>query len=157
MTPAVKLLTKKNIEFSIHKYKHKRGVKAFGMEAVELLGLDSDEVFKTLIVESEKQNHFIAIIPVSKSLDLKKLASALKCKSITMMNTKKAEKLTGYLTGAISPLAQKSNAITVIDLSARNYDLIYISGGRRGLEVAIRPDDFVTITNAKLLDISKGA
>ncbi|QER39728.1 Cys-tRNA(Pro) deacylase [Acinetobacter suaedae] len=152
MTPACKLLKKNNIAFSTHEYEHDVNAKSFGLEAAEKLNLNVEEVFKTLMVTDEK-NFFIAILPVNHQLNLKKVASAVGCKKLQMANPKDAERLTGYLVGGISPLGQKKRLKTVIDKSAEAFDKIYVSGGRRGLDIGLQPQDLASLLNASFVDI----
>ena len=140
MTPATKLLKANKIDFSIHEYEHDANAKSFGLEAAEKLNLRVEEVFKTLLVTDEK-NYFVAILPVHHQLNLKKVAQAVGAKKLKMSDPKDAERLTGYLVGGISPVGQKKRLKTVIDQSAVQLEKLYVSGGKRGLDIGLKPQD----------------
>ncbi|MPW44487.1 Cys-tRNA(Pro) deacylase [Acinetobacter guerrae] len=152
MTPACKLLKTNKVEYSIHEYEHDPHAKSFGLEAAEKLNLNVEEVFKTLLVTDDK-NYFVAILPVNHQLNLKKVAAALGCKKLHMAEPKDAERLTGYLVGGISPLGQKKSLKTVIDASANVKTKIYVSGGKRGLDIGVNPQDIAKLLSAHFADI----
>ncbi|QIO05756.1 Cys-tRNA(Pro) deacylase [Acinetobacter shaoyimingii] len=152
MTPACKILKSQKIQYSIHEYEHDANAQSFGLEAAEKLGLKVEEVFKTLMVTDEK-NYFVAILPVDHQLNLKKVASAFGCKKLQMANPKDAERLSGYLVGGISPIGQKKRLKTVIDASAETLEKMYVSGGKRGLDIGLKPQDLAQVLNAQFIDV----
>ena len=152
MTPACKVLKSSAIEFSIHEYEHDVHAKSFGLEAAQKLNLDVREVFKTLLVTDSK-NFYVAVLPVAHQLSLKKIAAAVGAKKLQMAEPKDAERLTGYLVGGISPIGQKKRLKTVIDQSAEILNKIYISGGKRGLDIGIKPQDLIRVLNAQFADV----
>ncbi|UJA04369.1 Cys-tRNA(Pro) deacylase [Acinetobacter johnsonii] len=152
MTPATKLLKANKIDFSIHEYEHDANAKSFGLEAAEKLNLRVEEVFKTLLVTDEK-NYFVAILPVHHQLNLKKVAQAVGAKKLKMSDPKDAERLTGYLVGGISPVGQKKRLKTVIDQSAEQLEKLYVSGGKRGLDIGLKPQDLAKVLSATFADV----
>ena len=152
MTPAVRLLKKQKIAHSVHEYEHDPNATSFGLEAAQKLGLSADEVFKTLLTTDGKA-YFVAILPVQNTLNLKKMATAVSVKKLTMANPDDAERITGYIVGGISPIAQKKHLKTVIHATAEQLDKMYVSGGRRGLDIGIAPDDLASVLSADFIDV----
>ncbi len=137
MTPAIKLLEKLKISFTLHPYDCEAH-DDFGKHAASQLGLPEEQVFKTLVAHHDKQA-VVAIVPSSGMCSLKQLAKATGLKKVEMLKPADAEKLTGYKVGGISPLAQKKALPTVLDESALLFDRILVSGGKRGLSVGVSP------------------
>jgi len=158
MTPAIRVAEAAGIEIGVHPYEHHPSNQHYGLEAAEALGVPIDSVYKTLVIElgSSHENHSaIAVIPVSKTLNLKAAAAAFGWKSATMTKLEKAERITGYVRGGISPLGTRTALDTVIDLSSSKIGRLYCSGGKRGLDISIDFEDLVQLTNAKLASITR--
>ena len=153
-TPATVALTRAGVAFTLHEYAHDPRTTSYGSEAAEALGLDPDKVFKTLLTELDG-NLVVAVVPVAGWLDLKALARALGGRKAVMAEPKNAERATGYVVGGISPVGQKRPLPTVVDETAMSYDVVYVSAGRRGLDLALTPTDLVAITNATIAPLSR--
>lgn len=156
MTPALDLLKKVRAEHRIHSYEHDPKAASYGLEAVEKLGLESARVFKTLLAASEKGELLVAVVPVAGTLDLKALAQAAGVKKTEMADPAAAQRSTGYLLGGISPLGQKKRLRTFIDQSAQPFPTIFVSAGRRGLEVELAADVLAEQTKAVFAPIGRG-
>lgn len=148
MTPAIKLLRKHGAAHEVVEYDHDPGAESYGTEAAELLGLDSSVVFKTLLATLDGSETVVAVVPVGQRLDTKSLAKAAGSKRAVMADPARAERLTGYVVGGISPLGQKKRLRTFIDQSAQSLDVMHVSGGRRGLEIALAPTVLAELTGA---------
>jgi len=148
VTPAVIAARNARITFVVHEYAHDPGTKSYGLEAAEKLGLDPARVFKTLVIESDDNALAVAIIPVVALLSMKLMARAIDAKKASMAERGAAERATGYVMGGISPLGQKKRLRTVLDDSALAYPTIYVSGGRRGLDLELAPADLLRLSSA---------
>lgn len=155
MTPAIIATKKAGIAHRIHEYAHDPNAESYGLEAADKLGVDPGRVFKTLVAELDDGRLAVGIVPVATSLNLKSLAAALGAKRAAMADMAKAERTTGYVAGGISPIGQKKRLPTVLDASAASYDTIYVSAGRRGLEIELVPNDLLQLTGGKLAEIAR--
>jgi Cys-tRNA(Pro)/Cys-tRNA(Cys) deacylase len=153
VTPAVRALESAGVPFTLHEYEHDPAARSFGLEAAVALGLDPDQVFKTLLVTADGEQA-VGIVPVSCSLSLKAMGAALGRKRVEMCDPAVAQRVTGYVLGGISPFGQKKRLATVIDETCELYDTIYVSGGRRGLDVGVAPGDLVRLLDATAADIA---
>lgn len=150
MTPAIKHAEREKINFKIHQYDHDPAVQAYGEEAAEAMGTDANRVLKTLVIalNGENKNLAVAVVPVSGQLNLKAAASALGVKKVAMADIRIAQNTTGYILGGISPLGQKKRLPTIIDESAFEFESIFVSAGKRGLEIELTPLDLQLLCNA---------
>ncbi|MFJ2905125.1 Cys-tRNA(Pro) deacylase [Streptomyces sp. NPDC087212] len=153
-TPATVALTTADVPFTLHAYAHDPAHPSYGEEAAEALGVSPDRVFKTLVAEVDGELT-VAVVPVSGQLDLKALASAVGGKRAAMADPVLAERTTGYVRGGISPLGQRKRLRTVVDASASAHPTIYVSAGRRALEVELTPTALTTLTTATLSPITR--
>ncbi|MFD3718524.1 Cys-tRNA(Pro) deacylase [Streptomyces sp. NPDC058674] len=153
-TPAIAALTAAGVSFATHAYAHDPAHPSYGEEAAEAMGVSRDQVFKTLVAEVDGALT-VAVVPVSGSLDLKALASAVGGKRAAMADPALAERTTGYVRGGISPLGQRKPLRTVLDASASALATLCVSAGRRGLEVELSPADLAALTHATLAPIAR--
>lgn len=147
MTPAINLAKQKKIKHQIHEYEHDVANESYGAEAAQKMGVDEAQVFKTLVVQLDTSALVVGIIPVSSKLSMKHLAKAAKAKKAAMADKQEVERATGYILGGVSPLGQKKRLATYIDESAQQFSTIFVSGGRRGLEIELNPTDLASLTN----------
>ncbi|MCG8619511.1 MAG: Cys-tRNA(Pro) deacylase [Desulfobacterales bacterium] len=155
MTPAVAKAKKAKIPYSLHEYVHDPSVRAFGREAAEKLGVPEDRLFKTLVVATGPRDLAVAVVPVSGQLDLKAFAKALGVKKTAMADKAVVERTTGYLTGGVSPIGQKKSLPTIVDDSANAFDTIYVSAGKRGLQICLAPADLTDLIRGQFGAIVK--
>ncbi|MFQ3323107.1 MAG: Cys-tRNA(Pro)/Cys-tRNA(Cys) deacylase [Pseudomonadales bacterium] len=141
MTPAIELAKKNKIARIVHEYEHDAASESYGLEAAEKLGVSESRVFKTLVVRLNDDSLVVGILPVSSILSMKLMAKAVGAKKAVMADMAEVERATGYVLGGVSPLGQKRQLKTVIDRSARDFETIYISAGRRGLEIELNSAD----------------
>lgn len=156
-TPAVVALTEAGIPHTLHPYEHDPSTDlGYGLEAAAAIGVDPEQVFKTLCAYVDGKL-CVGIVPVSGKLDLKGLAAAFGGKKAEMAPPADAERVTGYVVGGISPIGQKKALPTALDETAELFDVVYVSGGRRGLDIGLAPADLMRITNAVVAPIAKDA
>lgn len=153
-TPATVTLTAAGVTFSVHTYEHDPAAPSYGVEAANALGLPAEQVFKTLVVDTGA-GLAVGVVPVTGSLDLKALAAALGVKKVEMADPDAAERSTGYVLGGISPIGQKRRLPTVVDETCELFDIVYVSGGRRGLDLGIAPSDLLRLTDGTIAEIAR--
>ena len=151
-TPATALLSKRKVTFTLHEYVVDPGAASYGEGAAAAIGVDPARVFKTLVAEVDGKLT-VGVVPVTGVLNLKALAAAVGGKRAAMAEPAAAERATGYVTGGISPFGQRSRLPIVLDSSARKWPTVYVSAGKRGLQVEVAPVDLVEITSAAVADI----
>jgi Cys-tRNA(Pro)/Cys-tRNA(Cys) deacylase len=152
-TPATVLLGRYKIAHRLHSYHHDPRTESYGAEAAAALGVDPCRCFKTLVATVDGALA-VAVVPVTGSLDLKALAGAMDGKRAAMADPAAAERTTGYVRGGISPLGQRKRLPTVVDASAQAHETVYVSAGRRGLEIELAPGDLVRLTDATVAPIA---
>jgi Cys-tRNA(Pro)/Cys-tRNA(Cys) deacylase len=148
-TPATTAARRAGVAFVIHEYPHDPGASSYGMEAAEALGLDPARVLKTLVADLDG-TLTVCIVPVAHELDLRGLG-----KRARLADTAKAERTTGYVAGGISPLGQRRALPTLVDESALEHETVFVSAGRRGLEIELAPDDLVALTSATVRPLKR--
>lgn len=155
MTPGVNAAVKAGVSHQTHEYIHQPNAESYAEEAAEKLGVDPACIFKTLVAQADTAELIVAIVPVLRILDLKAAAAALKLKKLKMADKTLVQRSTGYVLGGVSPLGQKKSLRTVIDDSAHNSEVIYVSGGRRGLEISMAPTDLAQLCKAGFAPIAR--
>ena len=157
MTPAINEVKKHKVSHKVHEYSHDDASESYGLETAEKMGVSADRVFKTLVVSiyhsPQHSELAVGIIPVSSLLSMKLIAKAAGAKKAAMADKSDVERSTGYVLGGVSPLGQKKTLKTIVDSSAKNYSTIYVSAGRRGLEIELSPNDLATLTNGEFAAI----
>ncbi|MER6300137.1 Cys-tRNA(Pro) deacylase [Kitasatospora sp. NPDC001539] len=153
-TPATVALETAAVPFTVHAYDHDPAAASYGGEAAEALGIAPERVYKTLVAEVDG-TLTVGVVPVAGQLDLKALAAAVGGKRAAMADPAAAERSSGYVLGGISPLGQRRPLRTVVDSSALGHRTVYVSAGRRGLEVELAPADLITLTKADTAPIAR--
>jgi Cys-tRNA(Pro)/Cys-tRNA(Cys) deacylase len=153
-TPATVAAQRAGVQFRTHEYLHDPTAQSYGDEAAAALGQSTDRVFKTLVADVDGRL-VVAVVPVSRQLDLKALAAAAGGKRAALADPALAQRSTGYVVGGISPLGQRKRLGTVVDASVSAFDTVYVSAGRRGLEIELAPADLVSLTRATVAAIAR--
>jgi len=148
-TPAIVQAEQAGISFIVHEYRHDPDAASFGLEAAAKLGVEPARVFKTLIADVDGALT-VAILPVVAELDLRALG-----KRSALADTRLAERTTGYVAGGISPLGQRRRLPTLLDVSALELETIYVSAGRRGLELELAPADLLSLTDGRAVTLTR--
>ena len=156
-TPGITALVEAGIAYRVHAYPHDEATSAdigFGLEAARALGVDPERVFKTLMIETTS-GHVLGVVPVTTQLDLKATAAALGEKKVALASVEVAERVSGSVVGGISPLGGRTRLPVVLDDSAEAWGSIYVSAGKRGLDVELDPRELVRLTTAVVADIAR--
>jgi Cys-tRNA(Pro)/Cys-tRNA(Cys) deacylase len=153
-TPAVTQAARAGVAYELHRYDHDPDAPSYGREAAEALDVEPDRVFKTLVAEVDGRP-VIAVVPVSGEVDLKALAALLGGRRAQMSHPAEAERATGYIVGGISPIGQKRRLPTVLDASAEAWSTVYVSAGRRGLELELAAADLAKLTGGRFAAIRR--
>ena len=156
MTPAMRLLLKQKISHKTHQYQHQKSAVSYGQEAATMLNVPPVQIFKTLVACLDNNALVVAIIPITAQLNMKLLAKAAGAKKAKMAQAKDVERSTGYVLGGVSPLGQKKRLQTFLDNSANVHQAIFISAGKRGLEIEISAKDLLHASAATLADLQQG-
>ena len=155
VTPAIALLEREGVAFGVHEYDRGDELRDFGREAAEALGLPYDQVFKTLLVSvDDERDPVVVVVPVSCMVSMKLVAAAVGGKKASMCDPADAERITGYVVGGISPLGQRRLLRTVLDETVELFDTVYVSGGRRGLDIGLDPVDLADLLDATIAPIT---
>lgn len=147
MTPGINAARRAAVPHTIHEYDHDPASESYGTEAAEKTGVDPARVFKTLVVAIDNRELVVGVVPVSGMLNMKLIARAARGKKAAMADKQAVERSTGYVLGGVSPLGQKKKLKTFIDDSALNFETIFVSAGRRGLEIELAPRDLARLVN----------
>ena len=156
-TPAAAALARAGVAFVLHPYDHDPGSTAYGDEAARALGVDPSRIFKTLVIDlvTAPPGLAVAVVPVATQLDLKRFAAELGAKKAAMAAKVQVVRSTGYIIGGVSPVAQKVPLPTLIDESAQMWETIFVSAGKRGLQVELSPTDLAHVVSAGFADIAR--
>jgi Cys-tRNA(Pro)/Cys-tRNA(Cys) deacylase len=157
VTPAIRALERARVPHKVHAYRHDPASASYGLEAAHALGIPGERVFKTLLVQDVAGRFLVALVSVAGQLDLKALAFACGAKRLTLAPPHDAERATGYVIGGISPLGQKRRLPMWLDNSALSFDTVFVSAGRRGLEIELSPADLLSLTGGRTAGFTRFA
>jgi Cys-tRNA(Pro)/Cys-tRNA(Cys) deacylase len=155
MTPGINVAKQAGVAYQVHEYAHDPSSQSYGLEAAEKLGVPAEQVFKTLVVSLDGRELAVAVVPVAAMLSMKLIARAAGAKKAAMAEASEVERVTGYVLGGVSPLGQKKRLRTFIDHSAEGFATIYVSAGRRGLEIELSPGDLQQLTAGVFAEIAQ--
>lgn len=155
MTPGILAAKRARVAFTVHEYEHDPAAESYGNEAVEKTGANPDQVFKTLVVALDNKDLAVAVVPVSAMLSLKLVARAAGAKKAAMADKQLVQRTTGYVLGGVSPLGQKKPLKTFIDQSAEGFETVFVSAGKRGLEIELAPADLARLTQARFAPLQQ--
>lgn len=153
-TPATAALLAAGIDFSLHRYTHNDDADNFGAEAAQALGVAAEQIFKTLVARAGR-GLVVGIVPVAARLDLRALARTMGAKKAQLAEPREAARSSGYVVGGISPIGQRTPLPTVVDTAVQNVATIFVSGGKRGLQIELAPRDLVAVTDAQVAGIAE--
>lgn len=153
MTPGINVAKKAKVAHTVHEYAHDPASESYGLEAAEKLGIAEARVFKTLVVSLDGRELAVGVVPVSAMLSMKQIARAAGAKKAAMAAPAEVERATGYVLGGVSPLGQKKRLKTFIDASATAFATIFVSAGRRGLEIELSPQDLKALTGGEFAEL----
>jgi len=155
MTPGINAASRAGISHTIYEYEHDPASAGYGNEAAEKLGVEPTRIFKTLVVCVDGKTLAVGVVPVTGMLSMKLIAKAAGGKKASMADPQEVQRRTGYVLGGVSPLGQKNQLKTFIDASAESFDTVYISAGRRGLEIELSPEDLARLTGGQLVPLQQ--
>lgn len=150
-TNAMRILEKEKIPFICHTYECEEFTD--GIQVADMLSLPHEKVYKTLVTIGNSKNYFVFVIPVAGELDLKKAAKSVGEKSLSMIHVKDINQVTGYVRGGCTAVGMKKQYVTRLDESAKDKDIIYVSGGRIGSQIELKPDDLLKACRGEYADV----
>lgn len=152
-TNAMRILEKEKIPYQAMTYECEEFID--GITIADKVGLPYEVVYKTLVTQGNSKNYFVFVIPIAEELDMKKAARSVGEKSVEMLHVKDINKVTGYIRGGCTAVGMKKQYVTRIDSSAKNLDIMYVSGGKLGVQLSLKPEDLLRVTGAEFEDIVK--